>query len=1010
MLNFTEIFIRRPVLATVVSLFILFAGITSYFSLSLRQFPKIVNNVINIDVDASGYAPEIIESNIVSPIESAVSTVDGIDYVGSESGDGYGEINVILKLGRDLNTVMADVANKAESVYSNFPSDIKQPTISKVDPYARSILVTGFFSDRMTQEELTDYLIRVVQPQLKTVNGVGEADLDGGKEYAMRIWLNPYAMAARNITASDVSQAITSEQLQVATGEMQNLWQKFPINALTNLSTAEQFDNIVVKNTDSQFIKLMDIGHAEIGAKNSENLMTIDERPAVAIPIYLKGDANPLEVTNGAKKALERMKQYFPSGLKTVTGYDASVFIRASIEEIGKSFLIAAFFVIAIVFIFLGSVRVLLIPIITIPLSIIGVFSIMLSLGYSLNILTLLALVLAIGMVVDDAIVVVENIYRHMTLGKTSLEAAIAGAKEIQFAIISITLTLIAVYAPIGFTSGVTTILFKEFAFTLAGTIVISGIIALTLSPMMCSKIMTPQVLEGKFALASHRAVAKMVSIYKAILLKILHKRFFVLFFLTMVLVSCYFLYSFLSHDLAPREDTGFISTEIESPRGSNVEFTKKYADRLSAIYKTIPEIVHYGIHVYGGNWGDSLALLKPWSERTRSSFSIIAELRAKYKKIPWLKLSPICPQFLPGNNSAPISLAIQTTGNFEELNAVTQKLLVAIKKNPYLADISTLFKIDQPQLNITINRDKAGILGISVQDITDAINLAFGQPETTNFTVNGRGYWVIPQLDTPYKDRFDAINNLQLRTKSGSLVSLSNLITITESVRPRVITHFQQMRFAEVNANLPNDYTVGEALKFIEGEAKRILPPHMKIDYQGQTRQFVEASGNMMKTFVLAMVFIFLILAAQFESFSAPLIVMFSVPLSILGALATLVFFHGTLNIYSQIGLITLIGLITKHGILLVEFANQLYKKGLSYYDAIVEAAQTRLRPILMTTLAMVFGALPLVLAGGASAASRQQLGLVITGGMVIGTIFTLFVIPAMYLLIKKDVSKPRA
>lgn len=1002
MINFTEIFIRRPVLSTVLSLFILCLGIASYFSLTLREFPKIDNNVIYIAFDASGYSPEIIESNFVAPIEDAVSTVDGIDYIASESGNGYGRIAINFKLDYKLDTALIDVTSKTQKVRRSLPADVKDPSVVKYDPNTKPILEFGFFSDKMTQEEITDYLARIVQPQLQVIDGVGTTDLDGAKEYAMRLWLNPYAMAAHNISPQDLYDAINSTQIQTATGSMENLWQHFAVNALTNMSTVEQFNEMVIKSSNGQLTKLRDIGRAEIGVKDRGQFLTIDNKPGVGIPITPKGDANPLDVADNVKQAVKKMEKFFPAGLKSVVAVDLSEFIHASIAEIHKAFFVSIFFVLAIVFVFLGSGRVLLVPAVTIPLSIVGVFSIMLALGYSLNILTLLALVLAIGMVVDDAIVVVENIHRHMKLGKSPLEAAIAGAKEIQFAVISITLTLAAVYAPIGFTSGLTKVLFKEFAFTLAGTVIISGFVALTLSPMMCSKIMTPTAMDSAFAKAVHNITAKIGARYETCLVKILGKRKQVLLFLGIAFVLCYLIYALLPHDLAPQEDVGFITTEIQAPATANIDYTRKYADKIAPILQSIPEITHYGIHIYDNNHGDSMALLKPWSERKQSSFAIIDELRHKLTAIPALKFHPSNPRFLPGSRTDPIALAIQTTGSFEELNQVTHKLLAAIKTNPKLQDVDTSFKIDQPQLDVVIDKNKAGSLGISMHDIVGSINYAFGQPEAAKYTVDGRGYYVVPQLEEQFKDRFDTINNLQLRTNTGTMVPLSNLLTIKESIRPRTLAHFQQMRYASIEGLLPNDYTLGEALKFIESKAKEILPPHMMLDYRGQSRQFMEASGKMMYTFILSMIFIFLILAAQFESFRAPLVVMFSVPLSILGALLTLFVFGGTLNIYSQIGLITLVGLISKHGILMVEFANQLCKQGVSQYEAIIKAAQTRLRPILMTTLAMVLGALPLALATGAGAAGRRQIGMVIVGGMIIGTTFTLFVIPTMYTILK--------
>jgi len=1008
MLNFTDIFIRRPVLAIVTSLFVLLLGVVSYFSLSLREYPRVDTPSVDIYVSYPGATPEVIESYVTTPIENAIGSVDGLDYIYSESGIGSSQITAYFNLGYDINVALADIASHVSAARWQFPKDIKDPIISKEDFTSQASMYLAFQSSKMSAEELSDYLARVVQPQLQIINGVGSARIDGERKYAMRLWLDPYAMAAYNITARDITQALTSGQLQAATGNVKNLWQQFGINAITSLNSPEQFDALVIRNAQGQLTRFDNIGRAELGSKSSDFSITIDNKAGLLIDILPKSDANPLDISRLVNQALQSLQKYFPANMHGYVLLDRATYIHASIGEIEKTFVMAIVFVIIIVFVFLGSWRVLLIPTVTIPLSIVGVFSVMLALGYSLNTLTLLALVLAVGMVVDDAIVVVENIYRHMVAGKSPIEAALLGAREIQFAIISITLTLAAVYLPIGFTSGLTKVLFKEFAFTLAATVIISGFIALTLSPMMCSRIMTVATLQTKFAGIVHHLSLTITERYVKLLQRVFQRRSIVFGILIVSLISGGMLYRILPSELAPQEDVGWMWTMINAPAAANFAFTQKYADKVNRIFTSYPEIEHYGMAIggwRGANVGVAFLTLKPWNERKRTLDQLIPLLQNDYAKIPGIQTFSYNPHSLPGSTSIiPIQVAVQSMGNFEELSAVMQKIKSALRDNTRITNVDVNLKIDQPQLDIEIDRNKAGTLGISMQDITDAINLAFGEPELAHFTMEGRNYDVIPQLDFAYKDNFAAVNNLQLRTSSGELVPLSNLITLKESIRPRTLTHFQQMRFAKLEASLAPGYSIGEALHYIDKVAKKVMPANMKLDYMGQSRQFVKAEGKMLTTFIFAVIFIFLVLAAQFESFRAPFIIMFTVPLSICGALLTLLLIGGSLSIYANVGLVTLVGLISKHGILIVEFANQLREKGLNKKDAVIEAAHIRLRPILMTTFAMIIGALPLALAHGAGAISRQQIGWVIVGGMAIGTIFTLFVIPVMYTLLTSE------
>lgn len=1005
-MNFTDIFIRRPVFATVLSLILLLVGIRAYFSLTVREYPSISSSVVTVTVTYVGASASLMEGFVTTPIENAISGVDGIDYITSSSSNGQTKITIYFKLGYDLNKAITDISNKVSSVRWLLPKDIYDPVLDKQDPNANPTMYISFSSDRMSGEDLTDYLYRVVQPQMQILSGVGQAQVLSAHKYGMRVWLNPYAMAAHDITASDVLMGLNMGNLQSPSGVVKTNLQSYNVNTISDMATAEQFNNLVLLNHNGQLTKIRDVGRAELGSAITDVSVVVDGKDGVLVAITPQSNANPLDVSALINAYLQDLKKNLPNGMKFFLLEDSSKYIAESIHEVKKTIIEAVIFVIAVVFLFLGSMRVLLVPLVTIPLSIIGVFGIMLAMGYSLNTLTFLALVLAIGMVVDDAIVVSENIYRHISSGKKPLEAALAGASEIQFAIISMTLTLAAVYAPIGFMSGLTGALFKEFAFTLAAAVILSGFVALTLSPMMCSKIMTANVLNGKMAVLIDKTSHHMMLLYRRFLEFILTKRKIVLLIVAVVLSACYTLFHFLPSELAPAEDIGFIFVMMSGPSSANINYTEKYTSQLPAIYSSIPEVEHYGIvnGWFGASSAGSFVTLKPWGERARNVEEIIGGNIMKFLAIPGINAFPVNPFQLPGAASYhPVSVVLQVMGSYEDLNKQVQLIKNAIKANPLIMNVDTDLKLDKPQLDINIDRNKAGDMGISARDIANAISLGFSEAVQTHFSLFGRSYDVIPALDRQYRNQPSIINNLQLRTSSGDLVPLSNLVSIKESVGPNSLNHFQQMRSATVTADVMPGYTMGEALTFIDKQIRQIAP-NIKIDYSGQSRQFIQSSGAMGMTFGFAIIFIFLVLAAQFESFRAPLIVMFSVPLSTFGALLALLFIKGTLNIYSEIGIVTLVGLISKHGILMVEFANQLQEQGRDFHTAIIEAASIRLRPILMTTAAMVLGALPLAFAHGAGAISRQQIGWTVVGGMLIGTIFTLFVVPAMYTYLAKD------
>jgi hydrophobe/amphiphile efflux-1 (HAE1) family protein len=1000
-MHFTDIFIRRPVFATVLSLIILLIGLVSYFSLTVQLFPKMNAAVVHVSITYPGADAELVEGFITTPVESALAGVDGIDYFTSSSTQGESSITIHFKMGYDINTAVSDVNTKIIASRSKLPSNIWDPVIYKSDPSDRPTMHLNFSSNSMTMGQITDYLSRVVQPQLQTLPGVAKAAV-WGSPYAMRIWLNPQLMAAHSVTAKDIKTALLTQSLQVPSGQIETTSQVFNVKIFSELTTSEQFNHLVIKNKDGHLTRILDIGRAELGTASNDISVMFNGRTSAEVPITPTSDANPLEVAAAVNKIIPKIKQNLPPGLSFSMPWDSSKFIAESIKEVKKTIIEATLCVILVVFLFLGSWRSLLIPLVTIPLSLIGVCGVMLAMRYSLNVITLLAFVLAIGMVVDDAIVVAENIHRHMIAGKSRMEAALFGAREIQFAIISMTFTLAAVYAPIGFLTGIVGSLFKEFAFTLASAVIISGFVALTLSPMMCSKIMVAHAKPGSFTSKVDNWSDKLMHFYRALLGKVLHRKIIVVLLIPVVLVISAIIYKFIPSDLAPTEDLGIFFIDAQAPTSATLAYTEKHTKLLEPIFDKIPEkenvlIINGG---EGKNSGFAIVILKPWGERIRKPSQIISTITPEINAIAGIRAFPFTPNALPTGGDSQINLVLQTTGSYQDLYKIMKELESAAYANPLIVNARSSLKIDQSQLNVYVDRNKSGDLDVSIKDIGDAINLGLGKPTVGHFGVLGRSYGVIPQLDESFRDRPEVLNNLYVSTASGSLVPLSQLITIEEVLQPQSLEHFQQLRAATLSADLAPGYTLGQALDYLQDVAKKIVPfdKGMQINYSGLSRQYFEAENQMAIVFAFAILFIFLVLAAQFESFRDPLIVLFSIPLSIFGALLVLFLTNNTLNIYSQIGLITLIGLISKHGILIVEFANQLQIQGRSKREAIIEAASIRLRPILMTTAAIVIGAVPLAFASGASAISRQQIGWVIIGGMLIGTLFTLFVVPTMY------------
>lgn len=1009
---FTDIFIRRPVFAAVLSLLLLLVGIEAFFSLPVRQYPNIEPSVISVFTTYAGASSKLMEGFVTTPLEGALGAVQGLDYMDSTSSQGKSEITLHFKLGYDINSAMSDISNAVSSVRSRLPNDIDDPIIAKQDPSAEPTIYFSFTNDKMSGEAITDYVIRSVQPLIQTLPGVGEARILNRQEYIMHLWLDPKLMAAHNITPEDITNALRQNNVQAAPGQLKAPYLELNVNAKTDLMTTDQFNNMVLKSDKGYLIRLQDVGHAELGRKDDVVSVSINgKKNVIIIGVVPQSTANPLTISKEVNTLLPEIARTMPPGMKVHIDWDSSKFINASIKEVRKTFIEATLFVVLVIFLFLGSWRSVLIPVVTIPLSIFGVCIFMLALGYTINTLTLLAWILAIGLVVDDAIVVLENIHRHIELGKKPFDAALIGTREIAFAIIAMTFTLAAVYAPIGFTTDMTGRLFREFAFSLAGAVIVSGFVALTLTPMMCSKILHHEVNKKGLVYKIDEMFNVLMVKYRKMLQKILNNRKLIFILAGIIYLCCYFLYKSLPGELAPYEDQGAILTFMSAPTSANLAYLEKYTAQVQKIYNNLPE--QDGIIIINGvpasNNAISYLVLKPWSERERSVTEIIQSVFPSLMQIPGINAFALNLPPLPGTTGhSPVEFVLKTTGSYEDLYKAAQKFLTIAKESGRLVNLDMDLKLDKPQINIIIDRNKASMLGISANDISNALNTMLGQPASSKFEINGRTYNVVPQIYRSEIEYPEQLNNINLRTSSGLLVSLANLVQVEQGVSPQILNHFQQVRSTTITGSLMPGTTQGQALAFLKQKAEEFLPSNIQFESSGQLRQLEQAGGSMEQTFIIAIIFIFLILAAQFESFRNPLIVMISIPLSITGALLTLHLIGATLNIYTQIGLVTLIGLISKHGILIVEFANQLQEKGLTIKDAVIEAASLRLRPILMTTGAMLLGALPLVIANGAGAISRRQLGWTIFGGMAIGTFFTIFIIPVFYTLLATRKEQP--
>lgn len=1001
----TDICIRRPVFATVINLMLILVGLIAYNRLTVREYPKIDEPVVTITTHYQGASAEIIESQVTKPLEDSLAGIEGIEVMNSISRQENSQISMRFKLTRDPDAAAADVRDRVGRARGKLPDEVDEPIIAKTEADAQPMLYLAFYSDRHNGMEISDTADRYVKDRLQSIVGVASVVIFGEKKISLRFWLKPERLAAYQLTPQDVENALRQQNVEIPAGRVESRAREFTVLAVGDLRTPEQFNNMIVKHQGDSIVRFSDIGRAEIAPVDVRRTSRFNGEEALVLGVVKQSVANPLEVSLEVRKILPKIQAGLPQGMQLNIAYDSSVFIEYSIQAVYSTILEAVGLVLLVIFFFLRNVRSTLIPLITIPISLIGTMIIMLFFDFSINTLTLLAFVLAVGLVVDDAIVMLENIYRHIEAGMTAREAALKGSREIAFAIIAMTLTLVAVYTPVAFIEGRTGKLFTEFALTLAGAVLISGFIALTLSPMMCSKLLTHETKHHWLYLLIEKFLKGLQNNYLILLDWALRHRKTVILTGLIVAISGAALLLHLPSELAPIEDRATIVAVGIAPEGATIDYMTQSMQQIETIFASVPEIEKY--FVIAGfpvvSQGIAFARLKIWEERKRKQQDIVTELQPKlFAGIPGIMAFPINPPSLGRSPiEKPVNFVIQTTGDYDELNDTVEKILAKTRQIPGLISLDSDLKLNKPQLSVSINREKAAALGVKVDDIGRALETMLGGRQVTRFKKDGEQYDVIVQIEDKERMNPTDISEIYVRGDNNQMIKLANLVTLEENVAPRELNHFNQMRSASITANITTGFTLGAALDALDKTAQSILPTSMQVDYDGESREFRESSSSLLITFVLALCFIYLVLAAQFESFASPLIIMLTVPLSMAGALLALTLIGGTLNIYSEIGLITLIGLITKHGILILSFANQAREDGKSVLDATREACRLRLRPILMTTGAMVLGAIPLALAFGASAESRQQMGWVIIGGLLVGTLFTLFVIPVIYSLV---------
>ncbi len=1005
-MNFTDIFIRRPVLATTISLLVLVLGLQAISMLPVRQYPETQNAIVTVSTAYYGADAKTVAGFITQPLESAIGQAGGIDYMSSVSISGVSTISATLRLNYDSNKALTDISSKVNAVLNQLPAEAQQPVITVQVGETVASMYMGFFSKDLPNNNLTDYLVRVVKPQLDGIEGVQQAEIIGARQFALRAWLDPQRMAAFHITAADVHSALARNNYLTALGSTKGQMVSVELTAATDLHSVDEFKQLVIKQQDGAIVRLEDVANVVLGAEDYNLSTAFGGRDSVFIGVKVAPDANVLEVTDRVKVVFPEIQSQMPVGLTGEIVYDGTKFIHSSIDEVLKTLIEALLIVSFVVFLFLGNLRAVIVPLVAIPLSMIGAFAVMQMFGYTINLLTLLSFVLAIGLVVDDAIIVVENVDRHMKEGKSPFESALLGARELGGPIIAMTIVLIAVYVPIGYQGGLTGALFTEFAFTLAGAVTVSGVIALSLSPMMASRMFRADQDDTWLVHKIDAVFDRLHTSYQRRLHGSLDTWKVQVVMGVLLLVGAVYLFATSASELAPEEDQGLVAAHMQGAPNATSQQMLGYAREAFELSKELPEYDQMfqltGMPTI--NQGIGGVLFKPWDERERSAKELQQVLQEKWNTIAGAHIAAFQFPPLPGAQGLPLQFVIKTTDSFENLNEVAHKVVSKAQASGMFFFIDSDLKIDKPQATLRVDRDLVSTLGLSLQDVGQSLGAALGGGYVNYFSIDGRSYRVIPQVLQESRLNPEQVLDYYIRAADGTVIPASTVASITHEVVPESINHFQQLNSATVQGVYAPGISQQQVLDFMRQTLKEVAPAGYTADYSGQSRQFMQESGGFVFTMMFAIVIVFLALSIQFNSFRDPVVILVSVPLALMGALLFINIGFTTLNIYTQVGLVTLMGLISKHGILIVQFANDLQLAGLRKREAIEEAAAIRLRPILMTTAAMVLGVLPLVMASGAGAAGRQSMGIVIFTGLSIGTLFTLFVVPAMYMLLATD------
>jgi multidrug efflux pump len=1009
-MSFFELCIRRPVLSTVLSILLLVIGAISYSRLAVREYPKIDEPIVSVQTGYPGASADVVESQITKVLEDSLAGIEGVELMTSSSRAERSNIDVRFRITRDPDSAAADVRDKVARVRARLPDNVDEPVVSKVEADAFPIIWMATTAGERTPLEVSDYLSRYVKPRLSVLPGAADVWIFGERRVSMRVNLDRDRLAGYRLTVQDVEDALRRQNVELPSGRIESARREFSIVAATDVSTREQFEKLIVAQVGGYPVRLADVAEIAVGPASERVVTRFKGERSIQMGVVKQATGNPLELSKAVRAEVAKINESLPQGMKITIAYDSSVFIDRSIASVFTTIAEAVLLVVLVIFFFLRNLRATLIPLVTIPLSLVGAFALMYVFGFTINTLTLLAMVLAIGLVVDDAIVVLENIYRNIEAGMERTAAAIKGIKEIGFAVIAMTLTLAAVYAPLAFATGRTGRLFIEFALALAGAVLVSGFVALSLSPMMCSKLLRHQPTHGRVFTLIEGWLDGLTRAYARSLAWVLrHRPLIVVLWVVTVAVGIGF-FTQLRSELAPTEDRGVIFGRLVSPPGSTVQYTSEQLRAVEGYFATVPEMEAF--NAIAGfpsvDFGTAILRLKPWEERERKQQDIARELNQKFATLPGVMGFAVNPPSLGSSPRAtPVEYVIMASLPYADLDRIVTQFIAEISRSGIVISPQSDLRLNTPELRVGVNRDKLSDLGVSVETVGRTLQTMLGGRQVTRFKKDGEQYDVIVQVTPRERNNPRDISDIYVRARDGAMVQLANVVDVAEGVSPSSLNHFQRLRSVTISATLAPGYTLGQALAMMDETAKRVLPADVLTDLNGQSREFRDARGGFYLTLALALIFIYLVLAAQFESFADPLVIMLSVPLSMTGALAALYWAGGTWNIYSQIGVITLVGLITKHGILIVEFANQLQERGEKIVEGVQHAAVLRLRPILMTTGAMVLGAVPLAIAAGAGAESRQQIGWVIVGGMTFGTLLTLYVVPTMYTLMEQGLGR---